>query len=183
MEPFVSEIRMFSFDWAPRGWALCNGALLPIQQNQALFALLGVNFGGNGTSTFGLPDLRGRVPVHIGVSSRNSPSYSTANLGTAGGSETVVLTLNQMPTHTHTIAASTTQATLKPLIGNVLAAAMNKQNSQPTPIYAAYDAANQVAMAPDIIGLAGTGAPHQNCQPSLTMNFCIATQGIFPSRN
>lgn len=183
MEPFVSEIRIFSFNWAPRGWAMCDGSLLPIQQNAALFSLLGVNFGGNGTTTFALPDLRGRVPVHVGVTGRNSNSYATTNIGATGGTEAVALTQAQMPAHNHQVAASSVPGSVKPLLGNIIGAGLNKQNNLATNVYAPFDAANQTTLAPDMIGLSGSGSPHQNCQPSLVVNYCIAIQGIFPSRN
>lgn len=183
MDPFISEIRIFGFDWAPRGWAKCDGSLLSVQQNPALFALLGKNFGGNGTTTFGLPDLRGRVPVHLGTTARNSLTYVTSTIGTAGGHEGIALTEAQIPAHNHQVTASSSPATLKALPDNVIGAAINKQSSQATHMYAPFDAANHVSLDPGSIGLTGGGLPHQNCQPSMGVNFCIALQGIFPSRN
>lgn len=183
MEPFLSEIRMFSFEWAPKGWAKCDGSLMSIAQNNALFALLGVQFGGNGTTTFALPDLRGRAPVHVGVSDRNSPSYSTFKIGAVGGTENVSLTQSQMPAHNHLVAASTVSGTVKPLANDIIGAGLNKQNGQPSHVYAPYNPATQVPLATDVVSVQGAGAAHQNCQPSLAINFCIAVQGIFHSRN
>lgn len=183
MDPFISEIRIFGFDWAPRGWAKCDGSILPVQQNAALFALLGVHFGGNGSTTFALPDLRGRVPVHQGVSARNSSTYQTSPIGKSGGIEAVSLTLSQMPSHSHEISASSLPGSEKLLFANMIAAGLNKKNGQPSDVYAAFDSTKQTTLAADVIGSSGTNVPHQNCQPSLVVNYCIAVQGIFPARN
>ena len=183
MDPFLSEIRIFSFNWAPSGWAKCDGSILPVQQNAALFALLGSRFGGNGSTTFALPDLRGRVPVHYGVSARNSSTYSTSNIGVQGGSETVSLSVTQMPTHNHQVLASSAVSSVKPLAANLIGKAINKQNDQPSDVYAPYNSGSQTAFAADAVGSSGTGGAHDNCQPSLVVNFCIAIQGLFPGRN
>jgi microcystin-dependent protein len=167
-EPFLAQIMMFGGNFAPRGWALCNGQILPIAQNTALFSLLGTTFGGNGQTTFGLPDLRGRVPVHAG----QGPGLSNVSLGEAAGNESVTLTQNQMPQHTHGVAASNGGSTASRPAGNVLAAGGS---------YAS--ASDGTTMNPAMIGAAGGGQPHENRQPYLGVNFIIALEGIFPSRN
>ncbi len=163
-EPFLSEIRLFSFNFAPRGWAFCNGQLLPINQNQALFSLLGTTFGGNGTVNFALPNLQGRVPLHVG---------NGRTLGNSGGSATVTLTTTQLPQHSHTLLASTTAGTTATPTNNVLASYLNG--------YA--PAGSLTTLANDELANVGGSQPHQNMQPFLTLNFCIALQGIFPSPN
>lgn len=168
-EPFLGEIRMVGFEFAPTGWALCNGQLLPIVQNQALFALIGTIYGGNGQTTFALPDLRGRAPIHHGQGS----GLSQRDIGAAPGAEAVTLTSGQMPAHTHALEANPDNATTKDPAGGVLAAGKNYAGPASTP----------VAMSPDAIAGAGGGGAHDNLQPSLTVNFIIALQGIFPSRS
>ena len=162
-EPFLSEIRMMSFVFAPRGWALCNGQLLPINQNQALFSLLGTTFGGDGRVNFGLPDLRGRVPIHVG---------SGHTLGELGGAQAHTLTQAEMPTHTHVLSATANNGTTAVPTGNVLAKSLQLAYSSPTQL---------VAMAPDMVTNVGGSQAHLNMQPFLTLSFCIALQGIFPS--
>jgi microcystin-dependent protein len=161
-DPFLGEIRPFAFGVIPRGWLPCEGQVLPINQNQALFSLLGTTYGGNGVNTFQLPDLRGRLPLG---SSQNYPP------GTVGGEATHTLTVNETPAHTHMVQASSATGTLSTLQGNYWAGAMN------------YAAAPDTAMAPDAIGAAGQSQPHENMQPYMAVSFCIATNGIFPSRN
>lgn len=166
-EPFLSEIRMFSFGFAPTGWATCDGQTLQISQNQALYALIGIIYGGNGSTTFNLPDLRGRTPIHF------SASYGE---GSKGGSEGVVLNSSTMPAHTHTLEAGTVTATASTVANNILATlAAGKADFAP--------AANLTAMNAGAISTAGSSTPHNNMQPSLVINFCIALQGIFPSRD
>jgi len=160
-EPFLSEIRMMSFVFPPKGWALCNGQLLPINQNQALFSLLGTTFGGDGRVNFALPDLRGRTPIHVG---------STHTLGERGGEQAHTLSIAELPTHTHTENFSTATASLADGTGAVPAQTL-------TPAYA--PAQNLVAMGP--ISNTGGSQAHLNMQPFLTISFCIALQGIFPS--
>lgn len=167
-EPFLGEIRIFGFNFPPRGWALCDGQILPIAQNQALYSLLGTTYGGNGTTSFALPDLRGRVPIHEGTSvGANHP------LGTAGGQEAVNLAEAQMPPHTHAIQASADPSTGQDPTNAVLA-----KSGQ------VYGAANGlVDLVSGTLTNAGGGQAHDNMQPYLALNFCIALRGLFPSRN
>ena len=165
-DPFLAEIIMFGGNFAPRGWAHCNGQTLAISQNQALFSLLGTTYGGDGRTTFALPDLRGRVPTHP----------DTHNLGQKGGSETVMLQANQLASHHHPILASSATANSGPLAGNVHAT-----HSSGNKIYA--DPTNLQAMSDAGVGNAGAGQGHANMQPFLTLCFIIALTGVFPSRN
>jgi microcystin-dependent protein len=165
-EPFLSEIRIMSFNFAPRGWAMCNGQLLPINQNQALFSLLGTTYGGNAQTTFALPDLRGRVPIHAG---------SGHTLGEHAGETSHTLTRAEMPQHVHPLMASLVDGTSLVAPGNLLA-------KTPNALYHAPDD-NLAAMNPAAVAPVGGTQPHENMMPYLTLNFCIALQGIFPSRN
>jgi microcystin-dependent protein len=162
--PYISEIRTFPFSFPPKGWALCNGQILSINQNQALFALLGTTYGGNGQTTFALPDLQGRVPFHVG---QGLP------LGSVGGEATVTLIQGQMPGHTHPAIASSNAASARDPAGAFWAQAGNS----------GYAPTANVQMATQAVGVAGNNQPHQNMSPYLTLSFCIALQGIFPSRN
>jgi microcystin-dependent protein len=168
-EPFLSEIRIVSFNYAPKGWAFCNGQLLPINQNQALFSLLGTTFGGNGQTTFALPDLRGRTPIHVG---------GGHTLGERGGEQAHTLSIAELPQHTHVFNASGNQATTNnpaPAGSAGLAASAGSQG---------YGAPGSlVAMDPRAISNVGGSQAHLNMQPFLTLTFCIALQGIFPSPN
>jgi microcystin-dependent protein len=157
-----------SFVFAPKGWALCNGQLLPINQNQALFSLLGTTFGGDGRVNFALPDLRGRVPIHVG---------SGHTLGERGGEQAHTLSIAEIPTHTHT--ASGTSTSSDPNGTNIPTA--NVLSAGPAEIYAA--PSQLVAMNPGTVGNVGGSQAHLNMQPFLTLNYCIALQGIFPSPN
>ncbi|MCW2497673.1 tail fiber protein [Jatrophihabitans sp.] len=170
-DPFVGEIRMFAGNFAPQGWAFCNGQLIAISQNTALFSILGTNYGGNGSSTFGLPDLRGRVPVHW----QQGPGLSTYNVGQAGGAESVTLTAQQLPAHSHTVAVNPRRGTLTEPEGNVLAATVGSSYA-PSPT-AGY------AMNPSAISGGGGGQAHSILQPYLAVSFIIAMQGIYPARN
>ncbi len=163
-EPFLAEIRIFSFNFAPRGWAFCDGQILPINQNQSLFSLLGTTYGGDGETSFALPDLRGRVPLHRG---------SGIGRGQKTGEETHSLHTSEMPQHTHTAQASSTGGDAPIPTGFILASSNN--------MYAA--AANLVGLRPETVRNAGASAGHQNMQPFLTLEFCIALTGLFPSRN
>jgi microcystin-dependent protein len=164
-EPFLSEIRIMSFNFAPKGWAQCNGQLLPINQNQALFSLLGTTYGGDGRVTFGLPDLRGRTPIHVG---------SGHTLGERGGEQNHTLTLAEIPTHAHTVQVSTldTGGNDNPSNRFLGSAAFMFHTPQ-----------NQTPMNPGTISNAGGSQAHLNMQPFLTLLFAIALQGIFPSPN
>jgi microcystin-dependent protein len=167
-EPFIAEIMIFAGNFPPRGWAFCDGQLLPISQNTALFSLLGTTYGGNGQTTFALPDLRGRVPVHAG----QGLGLSSVSLGEVGGAEVVTLTGAQSPAHVHEVAASNGGATASRPSNNFLAAG------------GAYATASDgTTMNPAMIRNSGGGQPHENRQPYLALNFCIALQGIFPARN
>lgn len=178
-DPFVAEIRMFGFNFAPRGWAFCNGQILPISQNTALFSLLGTTYGGNGQSTFALPDLQGSAALHPG----QGPGLSLYDLGQVGGVETVTLLENELPVHNHTLSATTVNGTGSSAAGAQLARAFkgNLQSSNTGRIYST--AAPNQAMSPLALQIAGSGLPHNNMMPYLTVNFCIALQGIFPPRN
>lgn len=163
-EPFLGEIRLFSFIFPPKGWALCNGQLLPINQNQALFALLGTTYGGNGQTNFSLPNLQGRVPIHTG---------SGFTLGQAGGEQAHTLSIAEMPQHTHLVNASPANADA-PVPANNLLASANNVYATPT---------NLSPVHPASVSNVGLSQAHLNMQPYLTLNFCIALQGIFPSQN
>ncbi len=165
-EPFLSEIRIMSFVFAPKGWALCNGQFLPINQNQALFALLGTTYGGNGQTTFALPDLRGRIPIHRG---------SGHTLGEKGGEQAHTLTIAEMPAHNHFVSAMNSSATAT-APDNTVVFANSPSAAYGTPT-------NLVAMSPSMVSAVGGSQAHLNMQPFLTLSFCIALQGIFPSQN
>lgn len=171
-QPFLSEIKIMSFGFAPKGWAQCNGQFLPINQNQALFSLLGTTYGGNGQTTFALPDLRGCVPLHEG---------SGHTLGEKAGAQAVTLNISQLPTHNHDFSSNTC----------VQSASANATAGVPTSNYwansgrAAYSTGGVSlgAMSPQAVSTVGGSQAHQNMQPFLALNFCIALQGIFPSQN
>jgi len=175
-DPFIGEIRMFAGNFAPRGWALCNGQLLPISQNTALFSILGTTYGGNGQTTFGLPDLRGRVALHPG----QGPGLSPYTLGEQGGSESVTLLTTNMPAHTHMVNASTTNATAPAPTNGILASPLDS-NAGAGLGYVTTSPNTQ--MAPNSIAPSGGSQPHENRQPYNCVNYIIALQGIFPSRN
>lgn len=166
-EPFLAEVRMVGFNFAPRGWAFCDGQILPINQNQSLYSLLGTTYGGDGRTSFALPDLRGRVPIHVGRS--NGADH---RLGSKSGEETHTLSGNEMPQHNHSFQASSTAADSQTANGNVLASGQ---------VYHA--ATNAQSMKSGTIRNAGGNQAHNNMQPYLAVNFCIALQGLFPSRN
>lgn len=164
-EPYLSEIRIFSFNYAPQGWAFCNGQLLPINQNQALFALLGTTYGGNGQTNFSLPNLKRRSPIHFG---------NGHTLGEQAGQDAQTLSIQELPQHTHSvIATSTVQDTIVPS-NNYLA------SSTPSSFY---NGSGNAVANPSIMSNIGGSQAHNNLQPSLVLNFCIALQGIFPSQN
>jgi microcystin-dependent protein len=168
-EPFLSEIKIVSFNFPPKGWALCNGQFLPINQNQALFSLLGTTYGGNGQTTFALPNLRGQVPIHMG---------DGHTLGEAAGSTSVTISQQTMPQHLHFAQGSTTQADQATVAtggnGNILATTQGNQYGP---------AASLTTLTPDSVSNVGGSQPHNNMMPYLVLNFIIALQGIFPSQN
>jgi len=164
-EPFLSEIRIMSFVFAPKGWALCNGQLLPINQNQALFSLLGTTFGGNGQTNFALPDLRGNVPIHVG---------GGFTLGQKGGEQAHTLTQSEMPAHNHIVQASSVNGNVDTPQNGLFAQALNVYRGAPD---------NASTLNAATIGNVGGSQAHLNMQPFLVLSFCIALQGIFPSPN
>lgn len=170
-DPFVAEIRIFPFNFAPKGWAWCDGQLLPLSQNTALFSLLGTTYGGNGKSNFALPDLQGRAPMHPG----QGPGLSLHDLGETGGSETVSLLESEIPAHSHSIGAQTVP------LGTV-AVPTNATLSRPASGNLYVNAGAAVNGAPESLAPAGGDQPHNNLQPYLTFYFCIALQGVFPPR-
>jgi microcystin-dependent protein len=163
--PYLAEIRIFSFNFAPKGWASCNGQLLPINQNQALFSLLGTTYGGDGRTNFALPNFQGRVPLHVG---------NGLNLGQSGGEENHTLIVSEMPAHTHTPVASSNNPDQPGPGGNFWAS-----NTTVLPYAAPFNS----TMIPAAIGSAGGSQPHQNLSPLLVFNMCIALQGIYPTQN
>jgi microcystin-dependent protein len=168
-EPFLSEIRIMSFGFPPKGWALCDGQLLPINQNQALFSLLGTTYGGDGRVNFGLPNLQGRAPIHMG---------GAFTLGERGGEQGHTLSISEIPTHTHTLMGSNT-ASPEPG-GNVPGSNTLLSKTNPQNLYA--QATNLIAMSPASLANVGGSQAHLNMQPFLVLNFSIALQGIFPSQ-
>lgn len=170
MDPFVAEIRIFPFNFAPRGWAWCDGQLLPLSQNTALFSLLGTTYGGNGKSNFALPDLQGRAPMHPG----QGPGLSLHDLGETGGSETVTLLESEIPSHSHAWRASISDGTSQTPANEMLATGIGIGQ------YAAPGA--MTMLSPNALAPAGGDQPHNNLQPYLTFYFCIALQGVFPPR-
>ena len=177
-QPYLGEVRIFGFNFAPRGWMFCDGQLLPVQQYAALFSLLGTYYGGNGTTNFGLPDLQGRAPMHWG----QGPGLSTYTIGESGGSTTVTVTDQELPMHTHLAyfananPANPAQRTATP--GSTAYFGLAEPNFAYSDVLTP-----QVAFSPTAIAPAGGSQPHNNMQPILTLNFCIATSGVFPSRN
>lgn len=170
-DPFIAEIRIFAGNFAPRSWAFCNGQLLPISQNTALFAIIGTTYGGDGRTTTALPNLQGRAPMHPG----RGPGLTTRRLGEKAGSEAVELSVAQIPSHTHGVRATNGVATTGDPSGNALANTGTSSHYGPL--------TDPESMAGQVIGTTGAGAAHNNMQPYLTLNFIIALQGVFPSRN
>jgi microcystin-dependent protein len=169
-EPFVGEIRMFAGNFAPRGWAFCDGQLLAVSQNDALFSLLGTIYGGDGRTTFGLPDLRGRIPIHAG----HGPGLSERRLGAKSGEEKVTLTVNQLPSHGHPLHATQTTADNRQPIGLAPATSTGQVYSE---IF------DPQTMSPEAISKTGGSRSHTNLMPFLCIHFIIALVGIYPSRN
>ena len=171
-DPFVAEIRMFPFNFAPRGWAWCDGQLLPLSQNTALFSLLGTTYGGNGKSNFALPDMLGRAPMHPG----QGPGLSLHDLGETGGSDTVTLLQSEIPAHAHQLRGNSATG------DNPTPGANSFARSASTQVYQSTTNSGLVAMAPEALAPAGGDRPHNNLQPYLTLYFNIALQGVFPPR-
>lgn len=174
MDPFLAEIRIFPFNFAPRGWATCDGQLMPISQNTALFSLLGTFYGGDGKSNFALPNLQGRSPLQPG----QGPGLSLYFLGQTGGEDTVTLLQTEIPMHNHTVSAKTAGTAADPnglLWGN--------PGGRPAPNFFATAAGTPQNMNPSALSPSGSSQPHNNLMPYLTMNFCIALQGIYPPRS
>ena len=163
-EPFLSEIKIVSFNFPPKGWAFCNGQFLPINQNQALFSLLGTTYGGNGQTTFALPDVRGRIPIHMG---------NGHTLGEKAGTSSVTVNIQQLPQHVHFAQATNANGT-QAVPGASVLGALNNAYKAPS---------NNATLSPSTIGSVGGSQPHENRQPYLVLNFIIALQGIFPSQN
>ena len=172
-DPFIAQITIFAGNFAPRNWAFCNGQLLPIAQNTALFSILGTTYGGDGRTTFGLPNLQGRLPMHPG----NGPGLSSRRLGQIGGTETVTLTALQAGAHTHTVKVSPSPGEGPEPAGNALGRSVGAT------VYKLPAAAGLVPMAVDAVGNTGGGQAHDESQPFLVLNFIIAVVGVFPSRN
>jgi microcystin-dependent protein len=171
--PFLGEIKMFAGNFAPRSYAFCSGQILAIAQNTALFSILGTTYGGNGQTTFALPNLQGRVPIHAG----QGPGLSTYSLGQVGGTETVTLNINQIPSHTHLLTANNGPGTSAAPANNMVLAGSTARDR----VYTTNPA--NVTLAPNAVGNAGGSQPFSNIQPYLAINFIIAIEGIFPSRN
>jgi microcystin-dependent protein len=170
-DPFVAEIRIFPFNFAPKGWAFCDGQLLPLSQNTALFSLLGTTYGGNGQSTFALPNLQGSAPMHPG----QGPGLSLHDLGETGGSDTVTLLVSEIPSHPHTAQAHSGLSTQTTPVNNAWSGSnVSKQYVVPPD--------PNTFMNPAALKLTGSDLPHNNLQPYLVLNFCIALQGVFPPR-
>lgn len=171
MNQYLAELRIFPFNFAPTGWAMCNGQLIPIAQNPALFSLIGTFYGGNGTSNFALPNLQGSVPMSFG----DGPGLSSRFLGEAGGSPTVTLITSEMPLHSHSFSADPQAKKEQSTVNNNAPAAASGANFYST-------AAPNVSMSPQTLPATGGSLPHDNMQPFLTLNICIALTGIFPPR-
>ena len=173
MDPFVAEIRIFPFNFAPKGWAFCDGQILPLSQNTALFSLLGTTYGGDGKSNFALPDMQGNSPMHPG----QGPGLSLHDLGETGGSETVSLLESEIPSHTHVLMAQNQAANLDaPGSDRTYSRSSGGFAYKPAPV------TTVVQMSDSMIAPAGGDQPHNNLQPYLTLNFCIALQGVYPPR-
>lgn len=172
--PYLAQIQPFGFNFAPRGWSFCDGQILSIAQHSALFALIGTTYGGDGITTFALPDLRGRVALHQG----HGPGLSARSIGETGGSQNVTLTASQMPTHNHLVMANGTAGTTFTPANNYLAADSGNTDA----IYST-TLSNPATMATNMVGAAGGNQPHNNMQPYLVINWCIAMEGIYPSQS
>jgi microcystin-dependent protein len=174
-DPFVGEIRMFGFNYVPENWQACDGSLLSIAENSALFSLLGTTYGGDGQSTFAVPDLRGRVPLHQGT----GPGLSTHVIGELAGTETVTITPQQMPAHLHSVVATSSLANTGTPGNSLLPGAVSNDTMYVTDI----TGLTGIPSAAATVTPAGGSQPHENCMPTLTVGYCIAVNGIYPSRN
>ena len=174
MDPFVAEIRIFPFNFAPKGWACCDGQILPLSQNTALFSLLGTTYGGDGKSNFALPNMQGNVPMHPG----QGPGLSLHDLGETGGSETVSLLESEIPSHSHTMMSLPAPANRTAPISNAIARVQGTAG----PYVPGSPAPTPANMSDNAVTPAGGDQPHNNMQPYLTLNFCIALQGVYPPR-
>ena len=172
-DPFVAEIRIFGFNFAPTGWAQCNGQLMPLSQNTALFSLLGTTYGGDGKSNFALPDLQGRVPMQPG----QGPGLSLRDLGETGGSQTVTLLQSELPAHNHQMMAANDPGDSNNPTNNAISRSSNAA------VYGPPNIARTALMSPQSLSITGGSLPHNNMSPYLTLNFCIALQGVFPPRS
>lgn len=171
MDPFVAEIRIFPFNFAPKGWAFCDGQILPLSQNTALFSLLGTTYGGNGKSNFALPNMQGNAPMHPG----QGPGLSLHDLGETGGSDTVSLLESEIPAHAHTLRADILDIADTNVVSPTASFALSSGG-------ALYQSAANVSLSGNALAPAGGDQPHNNMQPYLTLNFCIALQGVYPPR-
>lgn len=178
MEPFLGQIQPFAFNFAPKGWVMCNGQTMAISQNTALFSLLGTMYGGNGTTNFQLPNLQSRVPVHTG----KGASGTVYTQGSTGGVETVTLTLSQLPQHNHTFAGASALGNKQQPTAGAALATVAKSGNPGDSYYAAGSNALTSLNAASVVAVGGSG-PHNNIQPYLVINWCIATVGVYPSRN
>ncbi|HEY7066455.1 MAG TPA: tail fiber protein [Chloroflexota bacterium] len=170
MDPFVAEIRIFPFNFAPKGWAFCDGQILPLSQNTALFSLLGTTYGGDGKSNFALPNLQGSAPMFWG----QGPGLTLHDIGEQSGTPTVTLLQSEMPIHTHTVTASGRSGTTRVPTNQLVARGNGISAYAPPPV--------NTSLGPNSVSVAGGSQPHNNMQPYLTLNFCIALQGVFPPR-
>lgn len=176
--PFVAEIRIFPFNFAPSGWAFCNGQILPLSQNTALFSLLGTTYGGDGKSNFALPNLQGSAPMHPG----QGPGLSLHDLGESGGSQNITLLESEIPAHTHPVNCLA-GGRISGQIGNPTNSTLSKAaGSTPPNAYKSGITSGNAQLNPSVVTPAGGGQPHNNLMPYLTLNFCIALQGVFPPR-